>query len=377
VPRLRGLVLAVAAALLATAPGARGAEWLAGDLHVHTCHSHDVYCASEPKDPEELYTYGLSTEQRFAEAAARGLDYLAITDHNDVRSSSDPGFGGYGVIGVPGYEDSIRGHAQVLGERRILDNGDGSAAAINRLAAEVRADGGVFQANHPADDLTTNLTRCDQLNGMHWTYGYDVEPDTIEVWNLSSWVGEAEFYFDCWLDRGAHIGLTGGSDSHWIGTDAVQGVGNPTTWVLARRHTAGAVLAALRAGRTSVTRLPPNEGGGPLLLEARHRRGWTQAIGATVNPGTPMRVRSPLPGFVTVRANSADLVTDAPVGPGGTLTFKSPAHGWVRATLHSTGGTSRRLPNCHHETELPFPVSGCAYDLAMLAMTSPAFVRAD
>jgi hypothetical protein len=370
---MRRLGLAIVWLLVLAAPAR--AEWLAGDLHVHTCHSHDVYCAGEPKDPSELYTYGFNVRQRFAEAAARGLDYLAITDHNDVRSSHDPGFGGYGVIGVPGYEDSIRGHAQVLGERRLLDNGDGSAAAINALAAQVRADGGVFQANHPADSLTHPITGCDDLDGMHWTYGYAVQPDTIEVWNLSSWVIDAERYYDCWLDRGAHIGLTGGSDSHWATTMSVQGIGNPTTWVDARRRTASGVLDALRAGRTSVSRVPPNEGGAPLLLEARRDGTWAPAIGRTFAPGTLMRVRSPLAGFVTVRANRADLVTDKPVAPTGTVTFRAPGHGWVRATLHSVGNTAKQPPNCGHETEIPFPITGCAYDLTMLAMTSPAYVR--
>src|SRR5688572_22329109 len=100
---MRRLGLALALFLVLAAPAR--AEWLAGDLHVHTCHSHDVYCASEPKEPEEIYTYGFSTRQRFAEAAAKGLDYLAITDHMDVRSARDGGFGGFGVIGVPGYEN--------------------------------------------------------------------------------------------------------------------------------------------------------------------------------------------------------------------------------------------------------------------------------
>jgi predicted metal-dependent phosphoesterase TrpH len=351
------------------------AEWLAGDLHVHTCHSHDVYCVGEPKEPSEVYTYGSGTNARFAEAAARGLDYLAITDHNDVRSTRDPGFGRYGVIGVPGYENSIRGHAQVLGERRLLDNGDGSPSAINALAEQVRADGGVFQANHPADGLTHAITNCDDLDGMHWSYRYAVQPDTIEVWNLSSWVIESERYFDCWLDRGAHIGLTGGSDSHWLTTSSLQGIGNPTTWVFARDRTTGGVLEALREGRTSVGRVPPNEGGAPVLLEAQRSDGtWRQAIGATVAPGTPMRVRSRLPGFATVRANRADLRTDAPIGFGKHVNFTAPDHGWVRATVHSIGGTAKQFPNCHHETEIPFPITGCPYDLTMLGMTSPAYI---
>ena len=43
----------------------------------------------------------VSRQRRLAEASARGLDYLAITDHDDVRSQSDAGFGTGGVIGVP------------------------------------------------------------------------------------------------------------------------------------------------------------------------------------------------------------------------------------------------------------------------------------
>jgi hypothetical protein len=365
------LVLAVVAVLV-LAPSAQAKRWLAGDLHVHTCHSHDVYCASEPKEPEEIYTYGFDVAQRFDQAALVGLDYLAITDHADVRSSTDPGFGAHGVIGVPGYENSIKGHAQMLGARHLFDNGDASAAAINQLADALRAEGGVFQANHPSDDRSASLTDCADPGDQHWSYGYDVRPDTMEVWNLSSWVIDAERYYDCFLNRGAHIGLTGGSDSHWATTALAQGVGNPTTWVLAERRTTKAVLAALRAGRTSVSRLPPNEGGAPLRLQVKGKSGWHQAIGHTVRPGATMRVKAPAPGFITVRANNADLVTDA---YGTTTTFKAPRHGYVRATLHSIGGTAAQLPNCHHEAESPVPISGCPYDLTMLGMTSPAYVR--
>src|SRR3954453_23741345 len=100
-------------ALLALAAGpARAGEWMAGDLHVHTTYSHDSY--GGPTDdntgPEDLNTFGHTVQQDFALATARGLDYLAITDHNDIRSQSYPGFGFGGVIPVPGYENSLKGH---------------------------------------------------------------------------------------------------------------------------------------------------------------------------------------------------------------------------------------------------------------------------
>ncbi len=152
-------VLVLAAALLAcsTAPaGAAEGEWLAGDLHVHTTYSHDSY--GGPSDdntgPEELYTLGWSVGEQFTHAFTRGLDFLAITDHEDIRSQADPGFGANGVIALPGYENSLSGHAQMLGATRLYDNGDESAAAVQAAADSLRADGGVFQVNHPAEGST-------------------------------------------------------------------------------------------------------------------------------------------------------------------------------------------------------------------------------
>jgi hypothetical protein len=163
---------ALALALLAPAPGAVAGEWVAGDLHVHTTYSHDSY--GGPGDDntgiEEAYTAGHSVTSAFRLARSRGLDYLAITDHNDIRSQGDSGFGFGGVIAVPGYENSLMGHGQMLGARRIYDKGDSGAQAVTAMAAELRADGGLLQANHPSDPL--------------WPYGYDVPVDAVEVWNL-------------------------------------------------------------------------------------------------------------------------------------------------------------------------------------------------
>ena len=375
--RSSSLVLTLAAALaLCTPAAADGATWLAGDLHVHTCHSHDVYCG--PGDDSEPYTFGFPTATRFAEASARGLDFLAITDHDDTRSAADPGFGSEGVVGVPGYEASLRGHAQALGTDTLLDAGDESAAAITALKAELAARGGVLQANHPGYDQDTPFASCASAvtgEGLHWKYGYDVVPDSVEVWNPTTLVRTSEAFYDCLLQRGERPALTAGSDSHWASTAAVQGVGHPTTWVLASKRTPAAVLKALRKGRTTTSRTPPAAGGAPLLLEVAGSDGrWSNAIGEDAVPGAALRVRSQSPavtGLVTVIANGVTVVNEQPLPPGGAVRLAAPAAGWVRAVLSAAPRSAADAPGCAPAGQ---PVSTCPYDLALLGMTSAAFV---
>jgi predicted metal-dependent phosphoesterase TrpH len=359
--------------------GPQDGDWLAGDLHVHTCFSHDAYCgpADDNTGPEEFYTLGLNVGQRFLEASARGLDYLALSDHNDVRSSADPDFGAFGVIGLPAYENSLNGHAQMLGATRVLDKGDSSAAAVNAMAQALRAEGGIFQANHPADGITAPFDSCDDTAALDWQYGYDVQPDTIEVWNVTSSAQVSERYWECWLERGARVAATGGSDSHWLSTVGVQGVGNPTTWVFAADRTREAVLEAIADGRTTVSRIPPGQGGGPLLLEADADGDgvFESAVGDRVPPGAQMRVRAtgqPAAGLVKVRANGATLVDEVPFGADGELRFEAPDEpGWVRATLHLAPGESQGAPGCEPNGA---PITTCAYDYALAGLTSPIYL---
>src|SRR3954449_3796089 len=131
--KLAFLSIALAAALAAAPPAlaARG-EWLAGDLHVHTTYSHDSYGGpgDDNTGPDEAYTLGHTVTDDFAIAASRGLRYKAVTDHNDIRSQTDPGFGAFGVLPIHAYENSLHGHAQMLGATRLYDNGDASVAAV-------------------------------------------------------------------------------------------------------------------------------------------------------------------------------------------------------------------------------------------------------
>jgi len=392
----------------ATSAAVRG-EWLSGDLHVHTCYSHDGYCGPDddgsetleyevnPDHPEDtslnsdVYTLSGDIDERFMEASVRGLDYVAITDHNDVRSSADPDFGSHGVIGVAGYEKSLSGHAQMLGARHIYDRGDG-VAGIQAMADTLRANGGVFQINHPADGLATSLEGCEPSDfaELDWGMGMQVVPDTVEVWNIGHVLqppapagnsnDDAERFWECFLDTGHHVGATGGSDSHWLSTSAFQGVGNPTTWILAEERSERGILEAIRAGRTSISALPPVAGGAPLLLEADTDGDgiFEAAIGDTVPPGTTMRVRSASPaatGTVVVRAKGQTIVEGAMLA-GGSITFTGPEAGWVRAKLVSLSMPDDTAPLCDPLDGTPLDSSYCHNQVHVAGLTSPIYVDA-
>lgn len=253
--------------------------WLAGDLHCHTTYSHDVYGGPDDDNtgPEDFYTLGWSVAEQIAIAESRGLDYLAITDHNDVRALTDPGY--HSVTGnltlIPGYEHSMSGgHAGCLGVSNLIDVDTRTDAGALRLRDAVHDLGGTFILNHPF---------WDKQGKQSWEYSVEVRPDSIEVWNIS-WPFRADVaqgqtatsnnykslpLWEEYLSRWGRIPANGGSDNHWRSTTAAQGVGQPCTWVFAKDRAWGSILEAIKAGRTTVSALPPLMGGARVFLTAK------------------------------------------------------------------------------------------------------------
>jgi predicted metal-dependent phosphoesterase TrpH len=174
------------------------------------------------------------------EAERRGLDAIAITNHNQVLASrlgawvagSSPG-----PIVLTGEEVTApHYHLVALGTTRAVD----WRQPLARVIDDIHSQGGVAIAAHPtspsdafADDEV--LTRLDGLEGP-----YPVGPPrTPAARRLQSLHQRAR-------SMNPHVAVIGGSDFHVIGP-----LSTPRTLLLARERTAAGILEAIRAGRTA------------------------------------------------------------------------------------------------------------------------------
>jgi hypothetical protein len=362
--------LVVLVVLLFAAPAQAGV-WLSGDLHVHTTYSHDSWSGPGDDEESDFYTLGNSVEEVFTIAGLRGLDFLAVTDHNRVDAQSDPGWEAGGVLGLPAYENSLDGHGQMLGARKVYDKSN-----VPAMLEALHRDGGLLQANHPTDP--------------RWAYPYDEVPvDTVEVWNLP-WFYQEPFpaagdhdamlrFGTDLLDRGAQVTFTGGSDSHWKATVAAQGPGQPTTWVYAEDRSVEGVLAGLRDGHTFISFQPPGLGGPRVFLEGRLDGLWSALPGDRVEPGTPLRVRvqgaagatlailgDKQSEIATVPVTSADFTYQFTAPPSATYAF---------AELHAEDAIEQRPAACAAVPvlEIDGQTTYCGNRIGMLALTSAIF----
>jgi hypothetical protein len=203
-------------------PAPDGLTWLAGDLHAHTVHSDGVMSVAE------LACY----------AAERGLDFVAVTDHNTVSHHACLGrlSARYGVTLVPGQEVTTEsGHAGVLGDTGWIDFR--TPAACWLTAAE--AGGGLMSVNHPFAGPNS------------WLHPMPKRPPLLEVWHWSwldlSWTTPLSWW-QAWDPAAVPVG---GSDWHRPGSDAP--LGSPTTWVACAAPDAAGVLDGLRAGRVAIS----------------------------------------------------------------------------------------------------------------------------
>ncbi len=224
-------------------PAAHGRRWLAGDLHAHTVHSDGA----------------LTIDELASLARTRGLDFLAVTDHN--TTSHHPALaaasGRLGIVLVPGQEVTTdEGHANCFGDTGWIDFRMPSDAWLT----SAEAGGGLLSINHP-------------LGGdCRWRRPMSRRPPLAEVWH-SSWDRGALLPLAWWAGWGGGFAI-GGSDFHRVGNDGLPG--QPTTWVEAEDED---ILGALAAGRIAISATPS----GPLLIRCDGELLALEAAGAELH----------------------------------------------------------------------------------------------
>lgn len=223
-------------------------RWWRGDLHMHTGHS-DGSCLSRrgAKVPCPVF--------KTAEAAAaRGLDFIAITDHNatshfQAMRELAPYFDD--LLLIPGREiTTFHGHANLFGPTAFVDFqlGGARAPSMDAILDQAEAAGGIISINHPG------LPSGEACMGCGWT-----AKDTdylriaaIEVVNggLAEGPLSGLGFWETQLNAGRRITAVGGSDNHDASLPAgkAPAIGVPTTVVRADRLSQEAILKAIVQG---------------------------------------------------------------------------------------------------------------------------------
>lgn len=198
---------------------------LKGDLHTHTFASDGVH----------------SLEELAWKAKRNGLDFVAITDHNQMVSKAAlPQV--EGVTLIPGVEwTHYQGHANFLGVEKPFD---GSFATntfeeTQQIFNIAKERGALISINHPFEEI------CD--------FKFDMQKlpfDCLEIWNgpMRESNLKSVGLWHTLLAKGMKIPAIAGSDYH-RDTPFIF-LGGPTTCVYADSNGASDILAALKAGHS-------------------------------------------------------------------------------------------------------------------------------
>ncbi|MFJ1758196.1 CehA/McbA family metallohydrolase [Kitasatospora sp. NPDC088134] len=313
-------------------------RWYRGDLHAHTVRSGGGE---------------LTPEQLVAEARAAGLDFLAVTEHNqpfDAGSWRDTG----DLLIVPGQEVVTRtGHWLALGDAadRV---GPFGAESVDRALGEVRAAGGLCVAAHPhapypGGELMFPLESFDAVEVWNGPWGAEFPWSTDNGAALAEWGRRLGTAVRAGAgrtgaghrDTGRWQPAVGSSDAHLAGQ-----LGTPQLVVRAPERSAAAILAAVRAGRSWIAESATVE----LEFTATAADRTALAGDRLATAGRPVEVAvrvsgvaDPLVRFHTVRGRAHT----APAGADGTVRWTTDAResAFVRVELRHPDGRVAALGN--------------------------------
>jgi hypothetical protein len=213
-------------------------QWYKGDLHSHSVHS----------DGDS------SVADIIASVEAKGLDFFALTDHdNDMDGDpthwSDPGYVSDTTVLLYGIEWSNgNGHANIWAgwpfDYADLWSANRNDDPVSAVGAAHHV-GALFSINHPVRNA--------------WEYPVVEGTDCVEIWNGPMVVNQNykathDFWDDILMERRKVTGV-GGSDTHYLNglIAPFTGHGKPTTWVYAHSKDADAILAGIANGNVSIS----------------------------------------------------------------------------------------------------------------------------
>ena len=234
----------------ALAPLETGKRWYRGDLHMHTAHS-DGNCPSQSGRTVPCPLF-LSVQT----AATRGLDFIAITDHNttsqyDEMRELQPYYDR--VLLIPGREmTTFHGHFNIFGVTQFVDyRVTPGELDLNAVLRDAESKGGIAIVNHaesPGGEVCM---------GCRWEPPADADMNlfsAVEVINGGRTMFSSSKYWDAQLSAGHRLAAVGGSDSHNATSPPGPpgSIGWPSTVVEANELSVPAILNGIREGRTFV-----------------------------------------------------------------------------------------------------------------------------
>lgn len=196
---------------------------LSVELHSHSALSHDG------RDPVDLL---------LEQAAAVGLDALAVTDHDEIDASVEAAEKApdYGLVGIVGMEVTCAaGHVLAFGIDELVPSGLPFDETLDRI----REAGGIAVVPHPFQKTRHGVA-------AHISDDQLARADAIEVYNSRLFTGRANRQAETFAVR-RNLPMTAGSDAH-----ISEMVGQAVTEVGADERSADAILEAVADGRTSV-----------------------------------------------------------------------------------------------------------------------------
>ena len=236
-------------------PATAGMRWLAGDLHSHTVHSDGALTVPELA--------------RFA--VERGLDFIAVTDHNTTSHHPElpAASAAHDIALIPGQEVTTEaGHANAFGELPWVDFRE----PPDNWLEQTERGGGLLSVNHPYGGQNS------------WIAPMGRRPPLLEVWHWSWLDLRWNVPLSWWLAWHPKAIAVGGSDWHRPGSDAPPG--SPTTWVQSYAAEPSAVLDGVSAGLVAISAGRD----GPVLLRVDGELVAIDAQGAIlVGPDGPVR----------------------------------------------------------------------------------------